>query len=112
MKSLKSCLVALALTLGAALPAAEELNLFGWSEYIPQDVLDGLQVNRAGKHDTSACCLTAWSTGQALGRGPQLAATPSMASRRTTMRAYSREVSSTESALRRVTRPATACPLR
>jgi spermidine/putrescine transport system permease protein len=42
MKSLKSLLAALALALGAAvLPAAEELNLFGWSEYIPQDVLDG-----------------------------------------------------------------------
>jgi len=42
MKSLKSVLVSLAAVLGAAsLPAAEELNLFGWSEYIPQDVLDG-----------------------------------------------------------------------
>src|SRR5436853_5118912 len=42
MKSLKHCLLPLALLLGAsALPAATELNLFGWSEYIPQEVLDG-----------------------------------------------------------------------
>ena len=41
MKSLKSSLLALVMLLGAAgLPAAE-VNLFGWSEYIPQDVLDG-----------------------------------------------------------------------
>ncbi len=41
MKSLKPSLLALALLLGAAgLPAAE-VNLFGWSEYIPQAVLDG-----------------------------------------------------------------------
>src|SRR5215831_5751352 len=45
-------LVALAVALGLAGPAAaEELNLFAWSEYVPQDVLDGftketgIQVN-------------------------------------------------------------------
>lgn len=41
MKSIKQTLLALSLLLGAAgLPAAE-VNLFGWSEYVPQDVLDG-----------------------------------------------------------------------
>jgi spermidine/putrescine transport system permease protein len=41
MKMLKSLVSALAVFCGAAgLPAAE-VNLFGWSEYIPQDVLDG-----------------------------------------------------------------------
>jgi spermidine/putrescine transport system substrate-binding protein/spermidine/putrescine transport system permease protein len=36
-------LVAIAVALGLAGPAAaaEELNLFAWSEYVPQDVLDG-----------------------------------------------------------------------
>ncbi|HEY8995520.1 MAG TPA: spermidine/putrescine ABC transporter substrate-binding protein [Lacunisphaera sp.] len=41
MKSLQSALLALTTLLGAALMPAAELNLFGWSEYIPQDVLDG-----------------------------------------------------------------------
>ena len=42
MKVLKSLLLTLTLLLGpAALHAAGELNLFGWSEYIPQEVLDG-----------------------------------------------------------------------
>jgi len=42
MKSLPSTLVALAALAGAVcLTAAEEVNLFGWSEYIPQEVLDG-----------------------------------------------------------------------
>jgi len=42
MKSIKPSLLALTVLLGAAAsPAADELNLFGWSEYIPQDVLDG-----------------------------------------------------------------------
>ncbi len=42
MKMIPKLLLALTVLLGvAALPAAEELNLFGWSEYIPQDVLDG-----------------------------------------------------------------------
>ena len=40
MKTLKTSLLALALMAGAVLPAAE-VNLFGWSEYIPQEVLDG-----------------------------------------------------------------------
>jgi spermidine/putrescine transport system substrate-binding protein len=41
MKSLKTALLTLALAAGTTgLPAAE-LNLFGWSEYIPQEVLDG-----------------------------------------------------------------------
>ena len=48
-------LVSFALALGLAAPipaaAAEELNLFAWSEYVPQSVLDGftketgIQVN-------------------------------------------------------------------
>ncbi len=41
MKSLKKLLLALALTAGVSGLGAAELNLFGWSEYIPQDVLDG-----------------------------------------------------------------------
>ena len=41
MKSLKNSLLALALLAGPAVLPAAELNLFGWSEYIPQDVLDG-----------------------------------------------------------------------
>jgi spermidine/putrescine transport system substrate-binding protein len=41
MKSLKSLLLALAALLGAARLTAAEVNLFGWSEYIPQEVLDG-----------------------------------------------------------------------
>ena len=42
MKSTKSLTLTLAALLGAtALHAAGELNLFGWSEYIPQPVLDG-----------------------------------------------------------------------
>lgn len=41
MKTLSKLLLALALAAGSTgLPAAE-LNLFGWSEYVPQDVLDG-----------------------------------------------------------------------
>jgi len=42
MKTLRILLLTLTALLGAAaLPAADEVNLFGWSEYIPQDVLDG-----------------------------------------------------------------------
>lgn len=41
MKSLKSVLLALSALLGVAASPAAELNLFGWSEYIPQGVLDG-----------------------------------------------------------------------
>ncbi|HWA28803.1 MAG TPA: spermidine/putrescine ABC transporter substrate-binding protein [Lacunisphaera sp.] len=41
MKTLQTTLIALAMGFATALPAAEELNLFGWSEYIPQEVLDG-----------------------------------------------------------------------
>jgi spermidine/putrescine transport system permease protein len=42
MKTLKSLFLSLVAFLGAtALHAAGELNLFGWSEYVPQDVLDG-----------------------------------------------------------------------
>lgn len=42
MKSLRIPLLALGLVLGAASSApAAEVNLFGWSEYVPQDVLDG-----------------------------------------------------------------------
>jgi spermidine/putrescine transport system substrate-binding protein len=41
MKQLKSILLALTALCGAALSPAAEVNLFGWSEYIPQDVLDG-----------------------------------------------------------------------
>lgn len=40
---LRTCVIVPLLALAAALPAraAEELNLFGWSEYVPQTVLDG-----------------------------------------------------------------------
>jgi len=42
MNKLKNLLLALAALLGASgLHAAGELNLFGWSEYVPQEVLDG-----------------------------------------------------------------------
>ncbi len=41
MKSLKHLSLALALLAGATGLRAAELNLFGWSEYIPQEVLDG-----------------------------------------------------------------------
>lgn len=41
MKSLKTSLLALAVLAGTAVLPAAEVNLFGWSEYIPQDVLDG-----------------------------------------------------------------------
>lgn len=42
MKSLRIPLLALGFVLGAASSAsAAEVNLFGWSEYVPQDVLDG-----------------------------------------------------------------------
>jgi spermidine/putrescine transport system permease protein len=41
MKVLKSLVSALAVLCGAAGLHAAEVNLFGWSEYIPQDVLDG-----------------------------------------------------------------------
>jgi len=42
MKKLKPLLLAVAAVLAAArLTAADEVNLFGWSEYIPQEVLDG-----------------------------------------------------------------------
>lgn len=41
MKSLKHLFVALALAAGLARVSAAEVNLFGWSEYIPQEVLDG-----------------------------------------------------------------------
>jgi len=42
MKTLKNLLLTLACLLGASgLHAASELNLFGWSEYVPQAVLDG-----------------------------------------------------------------------
>jgi spermidine/putrescine transport system permease protein len=41
MKSLKKLLLALALLAGSTGLSAAELNLFGWSEYVPQDVLDG-----------------------------------------------------------------------
>jgi spermidine/putrescine transport system permease protein len=41
MKVLKSLVTALAVLCGAAGLHATEVNLFGWSEYIPQDVLDG-----------------------------------------------------------------------
>lgn len=42
MKSIKSLILVLVALLGAtALSAAGELNLFGWSEYIPQEVIDG-----------------------------------------------------------------------
>ena len=41
MKLLKSFVSALAVLSGAASMSAAEVNLFGWSEYIPQDVLDG-----------------------------------------------------------------------
>jgi spermidine/putrescine transport system substrate-binding protein len=41
MKSLKQLLLALAVLTGSLGLNAAELNLFGWSEYVPQDVLDG-----------------------------------------------------------------------
>lgn len=41
MKVLKSLVSALAVLCGAAGLHAAEVNLFGWSEYIPQEVLDG-----------------------------------------------------------------------
>ena len=42
MKSIRYLFAALgALSLAALCSAKEELNLFGWSEYIPQEVLDG-----------------------------------------------------------------------
>jgi spermidine/putrescine transport system substrate-binding protein len=41
MKVLKSLVSALAVLSGAAGLSAAEVNLFGWSEYIPQEVLDG-----------------------------------------------------------------------
>ena len=42
MKTPRNLLLTLAVLLGASgLHAAGELNLFGWSEYIPQEVLDG-----------------------------------------------------------------------
>lgn len=41
MKSLKHLVMALVLSCGAAGLQAKEVNLFGWSEYVPQDVLDG-----------------------------------------------------------------------
>ena len=67
-----------------------------------------LAPNTPTSQDTSSRCRTALFTVQAV----QFAATPSMASRRTTMRVNSRDVSSTVSLLRRVTRPDTAWPLR
>ncbi|MCF7689580.1 MAG: spermidine/putrescine ABC transporter substrate-binding protein [Cephaloticoccus sp.] len=52
MKSLKKLLIVLAvLSSAVGLSAANEVNLFGWSEYVPQDVLDsftaetGIKVN-------------------------------------------------------------------
>ncbi len=42
MKTLRTILLTLTALLGSvALPAAGEVNLFGWSEYVPQEVLDG-----------------------------------------------------------------------
>lgn len=42
MKSIKTILLTLTALLGpVALHAANEVNLFGWSEYVPQEVLDG-----------------------------------------------------------------------
>jgi len=41
MKSLKKLLLSLTLLAGCSGLGAAELNLFGWSEYVPQDVLDG-----------------------------------------------------------------------
>src|SRR6478736_8296762 len=41
MKSPKHLFLALALAAGATGLTAAEVNLFGWSEYIPQEVLDG-----------------------------------------------------------------------
>ena len=44
MKTIQSILsVSLALAAAAALPGKEELNLFAWSEYVPQAVLDGFK---------------------------------------------------------------------
>jgi spermidine/putrescine transport system substrate-binding protein len=37
----RSCLALCALLLALPVRAADELNLFGWSEYVPQSVLDG-----------------------------------------------------------------------
>ena len=42
MKAIKTLILTLVASLAAtALHAAGELNLFGWSEYVPQDVLEG-----------------------------------------------------------------------
>jgi spermidine/putrescine transport system permease protein len=41
MKLLKKLALMLAVLAGSAGLTAAELNLFGWSEYVPQDVLDG-----------------------------------------------------------------------
>ncbi|HEX2861253.1 MAG TPA: extracellular solute-binding protein, partial [Lacunisphaera sp.] len=41
MKSVKKVILSFALLAGVAGLGAAELNLFGWSEYVPQDVLDG-----------------------------------------------------------------------
>lgn len=41
MKSLKSLLLVLIALVGPVVLPAAEVNLFGWSEYIPQEVLDG-----------------------------------------------------------------------
>jgi len=41
MKTLKSLLALGALLVAARFSAAAEVNLFGWSEYVPQEVLDG-----------------------------------------------------------------------
>ena len=41
MKTLKILLTLAALLGAARLTAADEVNLFGWSEYVPQEVLDG-----------------------------------------------------------------------
>lgn len=41
MKTLSKLLLSLSLLAGSTGLTAAELNLFGWSEYVPQDVLDG-----------------------------------------------------------------------
>jgi spermidine/putrescine transport system permease protein len=41
MQTLKKIILVLALIAGTSSLTAAELNLFGWSEYIPQDVIDG-----------------------------------------------------------------------